>query len=422
MKLIVANSKEVSHAPTDRRSYDKPSGSSRHFAIYPTAVPDTYVYERSVSSKSDFYSTSDIMSDDTDSIDEPIFLPLFSHNSSSSSSSTEALPDTALLEYPTEQVVAERSRSSSRSPSPPTQRSSAANTHPRNHSQTPVNDARVVLLTSKADYASSRPLPTPPIPFNHYNDSAAPAGERVTLSDGTTYVRPRLPSSGLGDRPSGLAPTQRHRERQTSISQQNSIQPGRRSSPEAGTIPSQKRQTPVSRDTSLGIPPPPGLGNVELPEDTHALSDSPEPYQSRFSDPHVAVMPQRRNSDGDQSRVLLPKPVRSNTAPPTRSVRWNDNLICPSPIHACQRRKGWFNRRGDQLWTNDGAYKPPAPGQEYPIDLDGYPEPPEGWQNEEGVRIDIRHRLIPKVPLRSALKRPRPQEQIAGYITGSDNP
>ena len=27
--------------------------------------------------------------------------------------------------------------------------------------------------------------------------------------------------------------------------------------------------------------------------------------------------------------------------------------------------------------------------------------------NEEGVRIDMQHRLIPKAPLRSALKRPR---------------
>ena len=27
--------------------------------------------------------------------------------------------------------------------------------------------------------------------------------------------------------------------------------------------------------------------------------------------------------------------------------------------------------------------------------------------NEEGVRIDMAHRLVPKQPLRSALKRPR---------------
>lgn len=63
----------------------------------------------------------------------------------------------------------------------------------------------------------------------------------------------------------------------------------------------------------------------------------------------------------------------------------------------------------DQLWTNDGAFKPPPAGQEYPPDLDDYPEQGEGWMNEEGTRIDVDHRLVPKVPLRSALKQPKAQ-------------
>ncbi|KAF8880471.1 hypothetical protein CPB84DRAFT_1650501, partial [Gymnopilus junonius] len=95
------------------------------------------------------------------------------------------------------------------------------------------------------------------------------------------------------------------------------------------------------------------------------------------------------------------------STPALRSVRWNENLICPSPIFANQRRKGWFNRRGDQLWTNDGQYKAVPAGQEYPADLSDYPEDGEGWMNEEGIRIDLNHRLIPKPPLRSALKQAR---------------
>lgn len=63
----------------------------------------------------------------------------------------------------------------------------------------------------------------------------------------------------------------------------------------------------------------------------------------------------------------------------------------------------------DQLWTNDGAYKPSPSGQEYPIDLDAYPEYGQGWMNEEGVRIDMGHRLIPRAPLRPALKQSRIQ-------------
>lgn len=46
---------------------------------------------------------------------------------------------------------------------------------------------------------------------------------------------------------------------------------------------------------------------------------------------------QRRHSDGE--RMVLQIEQR-------KSLRWNDNLICPSPIFADQRRKGWYNRRG----------------------------------------------------------------------------
>lgn len=56
---------------------------------------------------------------------------------------------------------------------------------------------------------------------------------------------------------------------------------------------------------------------------------------------------QRRYSDGDQNPPF--RPVESSgrsSAPLIRSVRWTENLICPSPIPASQRRKGWFNRRG----------------------------------------------------------------------------
>jgi hypothetical protein len=61
----------------------------------------------------------------------------------------------------------------------------------------------------------------------------------------------------------------------------------------------------------------------------------------------------------------------------------------------------------DQLWTNDGSYKPAPAGQEYPHDLASYPEYGQGWMNEVGVRIDMQHRLIPKPLPRSALKRPQ---------------
>ena len=55
----------------------------------------------------------------------------------------------------------------------------------------------------------------------------------------------------------------------------------------------------------------------------------------------MPVDPQRRFSDGDQ----VANTSGRNSAL-IRSVRWNENLVCASPIWPSQRRKGWFNRRG----------------------------------------------------------------------------
>jgi len=85
-----------------------------------------------------------------------------------------------------------------------------------------------------------------------------------------------------------------------------------------------------------------------------------------------------------------------------RSVRFNENPVLPDPP---ARRKGWWNRRGDQLWNNDGAYRAAPEHDYYPPDLRNYPEPGMGWMNEEGVQIDTQRRLVRKKPLRSALKK-----------------
>ncbi|GLB39374.1 hypothetical protein LshimejAT787_0605360 [Lyophyllum shimeji] len=147
-------------------------------------------------------------------------------------------------------------------------------------------------------------------------------------------------------------------------------------------------------------------------EESVASGSYPPPHPSYAAGVSTSAVPleqppQRRYSDGDQ---IDPNASDRKSLALFRTVRWNENLICPSPIFAHQRKKGWFNRRGDQLWTNDGAYKPAPPGQEYPPDLDDYPEHGEGWMNEECIRIDMSHRLIPKPPLKSALKQTRAQQ------------
>lgn len=203
---------------------------------------------------------------------------------------------------------------------------------------------------------------------------------------------------------------------------------------------------------------PPGLSSSPssangsyFPPITGAPMSTPRPRRDSFSSrsSESSSFVSRRNSV--DTRLPHPSsrspPQESRSAPTsnassrprmlsisTRNVRWDQNLVCPSPVPLEERRKGWFNRRGyvffhlhlhsallccyplpcllhlslssDQLWTNSGSYKPPLPGEEYPRDLHFYPEVGQGWMNEEGIKIDMQHRLIPKVPQKSALKRP----------------
>ncbi|KAK0206399.1 hypothetical protein DFS33DRAFT_586730 [Desarmillaria ectypa] len=165
--------------------------------------------------------------------------------------------------------------------------------------------------------------------------------------------------------------------------------------------------------TQRSLPKPPR--RYSEGEDPATVPSSSGPTRDR-KDSGTSVF--RRRSDGDQvppHSAFNPIRLASN-AGAARSVRWNQNLICPSPIWPEHRRKGWFNRRGDQLWTNTGTYKTPEPGDEFPLDLEGYPEPGQGWMNEDGVRIDMMHRLVPKPPLRSALK-PNPRSQLSQSAT-----
>ncbi|KAI0824918.1 hypothetical protein BC628DRAFT_1321544 [Trametes gibbosa] len=166
----------------------------------------------------------------------------------------------------------------------------------------------------------------------------------------------------------------------------------------------QQHQTQVGIPTSGSPPQAARTSSARAPE-TPTRS---EMVASVPSASPPSSSPQRRNSQPSptQSAPALAEGVVVISAA-KRSVRWTEDLVCPSPVPPELRRKGWFNRRGDQLWTNDGHFKSPEPGQEFPPDLAYYPEPNTGWMNEEGLRIDMQHRRIEKRPLRSALKQSR---------------
>ncbi|KAG5640598.1 hypothetical protein DXG03_007959 [Asterophora parasitica] len=82
-------------------------------------------------------------------------------------------------------------------------------------------------------------------------------------------------------------------------------------------------------------------------------SDGDQPLHSAYAmtyqlAPQVEPQrhPQWRYYDGDQR----PSNVAESTSLALyRTVRWNETLVCPSPIFAHQRRKGWFNRRGQDI-------------------------------------------------------------------------
>ena len=92
-----------------------------------------------------------------------------------------------------------------------------------------------------------------------------------------------------------------------------------------------------------------------------------------------------------------------------RSVHWDDErLVSDTPLSHTPPPRGFWNRRGDRLWSNNGMYKTARPGCEYPPQLAHYPDYGEGWMNEEGICIDMNHRRVVKFckpPPKSALKK-----------------
>ncbi|KIM85602.1 hypothetical protein PILCRDRAFT_776575 [Piloderma croceum F 1598] len=388
------------------QAYERHLASSS-FGIHPSMSQDTFIYQRSLSSKSDAYTSSDTSISDSDST-------LGSPSSVATNLST-AQSDTTVTFENMPHIIG----TSNSSYQLAVQEASTL--------QVPIHLHRLDITPSgNADAAVTRPSSHPAnrttsrrSPISPESDSS---GTETVVSDSISAERERLVrqrTTSLGTRTrdsraiyppavSYLDGGGKHLDEWESSGVAISARTGSEvQSSGVRYAPNDIGGYPGTGDTGRGshdrfetrdvhLPYPPGLEKYS--KNLHIVPTG-----------HTYSVPHRKRSDGVEQECSL-------LAPPARCVRWNENLICPSPILACQRRKGWFNRRGDQLWTNDGAYKPPAQGQEYPPDLDCYPEYNLGWQNEEGVRIDMQHRLIPKQPLRSALKQSRNRERTDGCV------
>ncbi|KIK97427.1 hypothetical protein PAXRUDRAFT_136323 [Paxillus rubicundulus Ve08.2h10] len=340
-KLIKAPPPHPPHAyANDHRSYRSETQSRRFGSIRAGSTPDTYIYERSIaSSKSDpfpdsyYPPSSESTVSDIDSI-----FSVHSATSSNSSADDECSPRGML------QVAR----------TAPERRPSHGHGHGHGHGGgqgyagpfpvayhtcptcSEMSSSPPPRSASRSDGTTpaSRPLPTPPVSARVRKDSLVLANERSGPPHPTLL---QLPQLRIGDRPAYPAYEQ-------------STQQGVWSAAETGGYLSSS-PPPLSRSASLRSsvsagssshgkpPPPPGLTiNWDYPHMMGPVIDiSAEPSRRQQS---------RRNSDGDQGQILPARPRRSSTVPPPRSVRWSDDLVCPSPIFPSQRRKGWFNRRG----------------------------------------------------------------------------
>lgn len=107
----------------------------------------------------------------------------------------------------------------------------------------------------------------------------------------------------------------------------------------------QQVQMQMSKSTSGSPPQPPRTTpSVRAPE-ALVRNDTLTGAGPSTSPPRSS--PPRRDS---QSSTTQTSPTLAEgvvvIAASKRSVRWTENLVCPSPVPPEQRRKGWFNRRG----------------------------------------------------------------------------
>ena len=230
----------------------------------------------------------------------------------------------------------------------------------------PVNNLNQHLVVSPQQYqASNNAIPDPRRVFEQDKPvrTSPPSRIQETSVCHSDYVEPDHPNDVRGQAIYNSQPATPTFNRDTHFSHRQNLSIGQPSSKSGGGVPS--HPTINSRNATQEIPSSRSrLSYFEVPV---ALSGLPTrgaaPYDkssmpmkaggsssSNSTDQayvHPEQPPQRRYSDGDQNPP--PRPVESSgrsSAPLIRSVRWTENLICPSPVPASQRRKGWFNRRG----------------------------------------------------------------------------
>jgi hypothetical protein len=397
--------------PTDRPSAE-PNLSQRKqssFGIYPSTMLDTFIYERSVSSKSENYADSI-----SDHPSESIFSASTFIPTSLSSDSTETLQST-LETDDIPHLLQSNPTSLSAQPSFPEQPPSLAHEQMTQSRSVKANLDHISPLRSFDSFTCAPSLTHSSLPppsdlgitsTNGYSTECA--GATISRSS-TPFSRSQSPTSveggedpvrvpGFGQREKAAPLTDFGRGGYTensteSVAFSGAYEPSQSfatAETEYGTDDWRDMAPAASYSAShdslyetnnansapnnayrgredarpLPVPPcgprdagseqwpkkvksrPPGLQNVD---DSQAFLNAKE----ISSHPPSSQTPAKSNSANQRLSISIPKrssPVSDHghhfTTTTTRCVRWNENLICPSPILPSQRRKGFFNRKG----------------------------------------------------------------------------
>ena len=229
------------------------------------------------------------------------------------------------------------------------------------------SDARTYRRDAPAAPASSardpreREVPAPRPPYQHRAES--PRGEehpRAPPGLGVGNPTVATPPDGSGargvrDAQSSSSPTARVFPATSSappLARTQSSRPG----PPPPPAPS--HPGPQPRNTDMGsshLPPPPLPTNSfasppsSSPPRRDARTPSPQhspPGHARAQTPSPQTHAQSSNGSPTAASVIGAAGALVVAAAAKRSVRWTENLVCPSPVPPESRRKGWFNRRG----------------------------------------------------------------------------
>lgn len=227
------------------------------------------------------------------------------------------------------------SRSSAAAPAPVEyeRRRKDSTAQPPPSSEIPISSRSSAAAPAPVEYerrrkdSTAQPLPSSEIPI--ISPTLVPLA-RPTVSQGDPMSRSYSRSGGppvVTIEPQGVyqRPHRRYSDDDRSLSSNGSYS-GRRDAAPAPT----SMSMPTNQPYSSYIPHPP---------------TAPEPHR-RYSDSDVPPAPPFLKIDTMAGRQPPMVGGGRRTMSNARTVRWDDNLICPSPILASQRREGFFNRRG----------------------------------------------------------------------------